>query len=321
MTPHQLGRIGVALLRHDRRAGRIVVRQPEEAERWAGPDDQLLGEARQIANDIADNGYYFDPERKLFADKPEIAAKWAERDPVASASRFISVATKLAERTRWFGYKDEKLTALKEAGDLKADKEGQQLMQDFIDSVDGKLGGTMSPDMKKLQGGLLFIQNIHALPLAVFSQMLEPLQLALRKNAMGGSLDALFRGIKDMPRTFKGWNKKINPDYWEKLAYQVGSAPHRIVNDTMTRLMNGMHLGGTVGKLNEQFFRFNFMEQWNRSMHVEATKHAVEFLKEAARGQHGEHSERFLRELGVTKEEILKAIKTENHEGQIVETL
>lgn len=279
------------------------------------------GEARQIANDIADNGYYFDPERKLFDGKPEIAAKWAERDPLESASRFISVATKMAERTRWFGYKDEKLAALKKAGDLKADKEGQQLMQDFIDSVDGKLGGTMTPDMKKLQGGLLFVQNLHALPLAVFSQMLEPLQLALRKNAMAGSLDALFRGIKDMPRTFKAINKKVNPDYWEKFAYQVGSAPHRIVNDTMTRLMNGMHLGGTVGKLNEKFFRYNFMEQWNRSMHVEATKHAVEFLKEAARGQHGDHSERFLRDLGVTKEEILKAIRTENHEGQTYETL
>jgi hypothetical protein len=279
------------------------------------------GEARQIANDIADNGYYFDPERKLFDGKPEIAAKWAERDPLESASRFISVATKMAERTRWFGYKDEKLAALKKAGDLKADKEGQQLMQDFIDSVDGKLGGTMTPDMKKLQGGLLFVQNLHALPLAVFSQMLEPLQLALRKNAMAGSLDALFRGVKDMPRTFKAINKKVNPDYWEKFAYQVGSAPHRIVNDVMSRLMNGMHLGGTVGKLNEKFFRYNFMEQWNRSMHVEATKHAVEFLKEAARGQHGDHSERFLRDLGVTEEEILKAIRTENHEGQTYETL
>lgn len=279
------------------------------------------GEARQIANEIADRGYYYDPERNLFEGNPKIAAKWAERDPIESASRFISVATKLAERTRWFGYKDEKLTALQEAGNLKADKEGQQLMQDFIDSVDGKLGGTMSPDMKKLQGGLLFVQNLHALPLAVFSQMLEPLQLALRKNAMAGSLDALFRGIRDMPRTFKAMDKKVNPDYWEHLAYQVGSAPHRIVNDVMSRLMNGMHLGGTVGKLNEKFFRYNFMEQWNRSMHVEATKHAVEFLKEAARGQHGDHSDRFLKELGVTKEEVLKAIQTENFKGQPYETL
>lgn len=278
------------------------------------------GEARQIANDIADNGYYYNPDRKLFEGKPDIAAKWTERDPLEKASRFISVATKTAERMRWFGYKDEKLKALLEAGDLKADDAGKQLMRDYVDSVDGKLG-RMSPEMKKLQGTLLFIQNVHALPLAVFSQMLEPLQLALRKNAMAGSLDALFRGIKDMPRTFKAIDKKVNPDYWEHLAYQVGSAPHRIVNDVMTRLMNGMHLGGKVGELNEKFFRYNFMEQWNRSMHIEATKHAVEFLKEAARGQHGEHSERFLKELGVTKQEVMDAITSENYKGQSYETL
>lgn len=279
------------------------------------------GEARQIASEIADRGYFYDPERKLFAGKPAIAEKWLERDPVEKASRFISVATKTAERTRWFGHKDEKLNALLEAGDLKADDAGKQLIRDYIDSVEGKLGGTMSPDMKKLQGSLLFVQNINALPLAVFSQMLEPLQLALRKNAMAGSLDALFRGIKDMPRTFKAIDKKVNPDYWENFAYQVGSAPHRIVNDVMTRLMNGMHLGGAVGKLNERFFRYNFMEQWNRSMHIESTKHAVEFLKESARGQHGEHSERFLKELGLTKDEVLKAIKSENYKGQSYETL
>lgn len=279
------------------------------------------GEARQIATEIADRGYFYDPERKLFANKPDIAAKWLERDPVEKASRFISVATKTAERLRQFGFKDEKLKALLDAGDLKADDAGKQLMRDYIDSVDGRLGGTMSPEMKKLQGTLLFIQNVHALPLAVFSQMLEPLQLALRKNAMAGSLDALFRGIKDMPRTFKAMDKKVNPDYWENFAYQVGSAPHHIVNDVMTRLMNGMHLGGEVGKWNEKFFRYNFMEQWNRSMHIEATKHAVEFLKEAAREQHGEHSARFLKELGVTKQEVLDAISSENHNGQTYETL
>lgn len=279
------------------------------------------GKARDIANEIVDNGFFYDGETKLFEGKPDIAAKWLSRDPAEKAARFIRVATRLAERARHFGYQDEKLKALQEAGNAKTDSEGQQLMQDFIDAVDGKLG-RMTNDMKKLQGGLLFVQNVHALPLAVFSQMLEPLQLALRRNAMKGSLDAMFRGIRDMPRTFKAFNKKVNPDYWEKLAYQVGTAPHRIINDTMSNLLNGMHISGTVGKLNEKFFRYNFMEQWNRSMHVEATKHAVEFLKEAARGEHGqEHSERFLKDLGVTKEEILSAIQSVEDNGTTYESL
>jgi len=292
----------------------------EDLIRYGGLKGQP-GKARDIATDIADQGFFYDGETELFKDSPDVKTKWLSRDPTEKAARFIRVATRIAERVRHFGYQDEKLKALQEAGNAKTDAAGQQLMQDFIDAVDGKLG-RMSNDMRKLQGGLMFVQNVHALPLAVFSQMLEPLQLALRRNSMKGSLDALFRGIRDMPRTFKAFNKEVNPDYWEKLAYAVGTAPHRIVNDTMSNLMNGMHISGTIGKLNEKFFRYNFMEQWNRSMHVEATKHAVEFLKEAAREEHGkEHSQRFLKMLGVTKEEILSAVKQVEDNGTTYESL
>lgn len=48
----------------------------------------------------------------------------------------------------------------------------------------------------------------------------------------------------------------------------------------MGRQIRNPDSGGTVGELNNKFFRFNGMEQWNRSMHVEATRHAVEFLRE-----------------------------------------
>ena len=48
MAPDQLGRVGVALLRHDRGAGAEGVGQVDEAERLARPEDQLLGEAREV---------------------------------------------------------------------------------------------------------------------------------------------------------------------------------------------------------------------------------------------------------------------------------
>lgn len=69
-----------------------------------------------------------------------------------------------------------------------------------------------------------------------------------------------------------------------------------------------------MGKLNDQFFRLNGMDQWNRSMHVEATKHAVEFLREHAENvvkkQGGTDSDgtlrsaRFLKELRVEPKDI-----------------
>ena len=48
LAAHQLGGIGVALLRHDRAAGGEGVRQRDEAERRRAPDHDLLGEPRQM---------------------------------------------------------------------------------------------------------------------------------------------------------------------------------------------------------------------------------------------------------------------------------
>ncbi len=45
---HQLGRVRVALLRHDRGAGGELVRQRDQADQRRAPDHDLLGEARQM---------------------------------------------------------------------------------------------------------------------------------------------------------------------------------------------------------------------------------------------------------------------------------
>ena len=45
---HQLGRIGVALLRHDRGAGGELVGEAHEAELRRHPQHDLLGEAREV---------------------------------------------------------------------------------------------------------------------------------------------------------------------------------------------------------------------------------------------------------------------------------
>ena len=48
LRAHELGRIGVALLRHDRGAGGELVRQPHQAGERRGPDHDLFGEPRQM---------------------------------------------------------------------------------------------------------------------------------------------------------------------------------------------------------------------------------------------------------------------------------
>jgi len=121
--------------------------------------------------------------------------------------------------------------------------------------------------------------------------------------------------LADMPRTFDALDATYTKDQWETLAKQVGSAPSRIVTSVMADLMNGMHVGGKLGELNEAFFKYNFMDQWNRSMHIESTKHAVEFLREHSENSRGNtgatgkdgtlRSRRFLQELGLTDADVV----------------
>lgn len=276
------------------------------------------GAARKIAGQIADRGYFYDNDIELFKGHDDVKDKWLERSPEARITRYIERAVYLAEQTRAFSDGKTmrgKLDALLEAGSANSTPEGRKLVEDYTKAMEGRLGeGTMSPAMKKLMGTMLFANNVTILPMAVFSQMLDPMNMAMRKNSMHGSIDALWRGVSEMPKSFDKFRGNYSKDYWETLANQVGSAPTRIVTNVMANLMNGMEINGTVGKLNETFFKYNFMDQWNRSMHVEATKHAVEFLREhsenVAKGMGGVdkdgtlRSKRFLDELGLKHTDV-----------------
>lgn len=276
------------------------------------------GEARTLANQIADRGFYYDKDRDLFPDRPDLKEKWEERDFAQAMARYIQQAVHLAERTRERPgndgkmYRMDDLKGLLEAGNAKADTNGQKLMEDTLAAYEGTLGANkLSPGLRKFMGSLLFINNVRLLPKAVFSQMLEPMQLALRKGSMDGTLDTLWRGIREMPRSFDKLDAGYTPDKWEKLANQIGTAPSRIIANVMVQMQNGMTLPGKIGHWNDQFFKLNFMDQWNRSMHIEATKHGVEFLKEHAEivrtsknAELVKRSQRYLNELGVKEGDI-----------------
>ena len=62
LAAHQFRHIGVLLLRHDRRAGAEAVGQLDEVELGAGPQYQLLGEARQVHHRQRGGGAEFDGE-------------------------------------------------------------------------------------------------------------------------------------------------------------------------------------------------------------------------------------------------------------------
>jgi hypothetical protein len=161
----------------------------------------------------------------------------------------------------------------------------------------------MNTTLRKLFGVTISFVNMSLLPFAVFSQMLEPLQLAFRKNSMDGVLRNMWRGLKDMPRSFQSVNANATPDFWEQTAKKLGVVTDAAAVSIMADLMSDIPLTGKLQKANQLFFRYNFMEQWTRSMHVAATQNAFEFIK-----HHDKHpsalGDRLLKELGLSRGNI-----------------
>ncbi len=273
------------------------------------------GEAQKVAQDVLNKGYFeHDKLNALFENRPDILSKWQDKSPYSSRVRMLMAATKAAERRKFFDEQDEhgnwvldgKITRLLAEGDKTASTDAQQMARDFVDSYEGRLGsGTMTPATKKIMGALLVANNIRMLPLAVFSQMIEPAQLGFRKNDITASMGALWRGVKDLPRTFDKYEKSANHhDQWEILAEDLGTVASAQVGSMLTLMYNGIQIRGLPAKINDAFFKYNFMDGWNRSMHIASTKMAVEFIKEHAAGKSLKHSERFLKELGLDKSDV-----------------
>lgn len=273
---------------------------------YGGLKDKTPGELRNIASDIANKGYYYDENApiRLFEKKPEIMEKWKERSPNGEIYRLVRIGTRMVERNRFFGKNDERLHNLLAQGNHEASAEQQELTRKVVDAFEGRLGGDLSPGMRTLFNALTTANNIRLLPMAVFSQMLDPVRLAARKNDFASSLDPLFKGIKDMPRAwFDNAEKQGAKDTWEKLAEETGILANLALGNMMSELNLGYRMGGKLGWLNDKFFKYNFMEQWERSMTVSATKMGVEFLREHSASKTAQ-SKRYLDELGLDSGDV-----------------
>jgi hypothetical protein len=123
----------------------------------------------------------------------------------------------------------------------------------------------------------------------------------VRGGTWGESLDTFKRGIKEIPKNFK---HQTTRDTATQLAETLGVIDNATLMHTIgSSYAQGM-VGDTARKINDTFFRFNLMEQYNTSMRVGATQAAMGFLGRHADGKASPHSERWLAELGLRPGEI-----------------
>lgn len=269
-------------------------------------DPQLLlnqliaNDGNDFAVDTRVPGFQSGKTRELDFITGDDAQPFLSPDLYKTMNSYVSQTTRRAEFARRFGEDGRGLDALLSQAKAKGATEQQlKTAEQYIKGVTGTLGDDISPTARRLMGNVLVYQNLRLLPLAIFSSIVDPLGIAVRGGTVGEAWGAFKRGVREVPKGFKGEGTK---DWQTELAETLGV----IDNASLLNAVGALHTQGMVGdtarKINDSLFKFNLMEQYNRSMRVAATETALKFIQRHATTD--PQSVRWLDELGLTARDV-----------------
>jgi len=292
-------------------AFRAMMQQYKDSGEFSGSVDQIMaaltrGDGSELQVETAKPGNQFTKERILGFIKGHDAAPFLNDNLYQTLNSYITQGTKRAEWASRFGDDGAGLKKIfTDARAAGATDDHIELAQRYLKGVDGTLGDSIDPKLRKAFGNMIVYQNIRLLPLALFSSLIDPLGIAVRGGSAGDAFNAFKRGIKEIPKGFKDVNNRKD-DQWTKVAENMGVIDSAVLQHTIgTSYSQGMT--SDIGrKINDTFFKYNLMEQFNTSMRVAATESAVGFLGRHADGTASPHSARWLKELGLDTKDVVK---------------
>jgi hypothetical protein len=224
------------------------------------------------------------------------AERYMSKNLFETMNRYVSQATRRAEWHRRFGETGVKDLLKQAEVEHGAHRSEIKAAKDYIHGVLGTLGDDLNPTYRRLFGNLIVFQNIRLLPMAIFSQAVDPMGIAVRGGTMGDAWKAAVRGFKEIPRGFK---KDKAKDEWYELAETIGAIEDvTLMHAVGTSYTQGM-VSNTARRINDTLFKYNMVEQMTISMRVAATEAATRFILRHGRGKYNEHSVRYLAELGL----------------------
>ena len=272
------------------------------------PDSVIKSLLSNDGNDVGIEtnrpGMEFAKKRKLDFISPEDRAEFLQKDMMMTMSSYITQITRRAEWARRFGDKSEGLNRLLDEAKNKHGASSKEIatVDKFIKGVDGSLGDTIDPGLRRLYGNAIVYQNLRLLPFAVFSMAVDPGGIMVRGGTMKDAFTAFKRGITEVKR---GFDKNPSKDEWYQMAETMGVIDNATLVHTLgTSYSQGM-VGDTGRKINDAFFKFNLVEQMNTSMRVAAIPAALKFMTKHADGTDGIHSKRWLAELDLKPGDVV----------------
>lgn len=229
------------------------------------------------------------------------AGFWSQ-DFAGVMTRYIDHAVHRAEYTERFGNIGEKLDAMMEQAEKEgATKDQLERAKRLISGLDGTIHRDMNPTIKQTQMALLTLQNLILLPLAVFSQLIDPLGVAVRSGDVRDAGAAYKRVLTDITQ----WASP-KPDRAREMAEIIGAVQKDSVLQAMGMVHNGMYMSAGLRKINNFMFKYNGMQGINNSFRTAAVTAAEKYILEHR------NDARRMEELDLTPADI-----TESKPGEI----
>lgn len=261
----------------------------------------MVTDGAEFGVEVDKPGMQHSKERVLSFISHADAAPFMRKDLYQILNSYVTQATRRAEWARRFGDDGSGVSMMLASARKQGATDAQlEAAQNFIRSVDGTLGDTINPVARRAMGDMIVYQNIRLLPLAIFSSLVDSQGIMVRGGTVGEAFSTFKRGMKEVVKNFQ---KDPKSDAMTDLAEAIGT----IDNAHLVHTLGASYSQGMVGDrgraINDTFFRLNLMEQYNSSMRVGATEAALNFIARHAT-KPGEHSERYLRELGLSAADV-----------------
>lgn len=245
-------------------------------------------------------------------------ADFFEQDLGTTLYRYVDQSVKRGEFAKRFGTYGHKLQSiLDEARRLGATEEDIDRAKIYTQAMMGTLGADINPKILQAQGVVMVYQNLRVLAFATLSSLIDPIGIAVRSGDLSIAGKAYAAGLRSIAAKLQG--KEAKP-MAESIAELIGAVELKGTVDSLAYEFGGTYMQGTARKINEGFFKYSGLTAFTRWTRVMATEGALQFIKYHTQ-EGNKHSERYLDQLGITKEDIqldengrVKIMSAEEHQ-------
>ncbi len=202
-------------------------------------------------------------------------AKFQRKDLADIMMSYVRGSTHRAEYAREFGNNGEKIVDLVAKSGIKDPKELGEI-SNAVQALQGSLDpGNWSVQTKEAMSAVLTLQNVTLLPLAIVSQMIDPIVLAARTGDIKDAGTAYVTALKRLKNTI---TKSKNKVPGEELAEILGVVSEDSTLQAMAMAYGTTRMSKRMENINRVFFKYNGMQGWNNSMRIAATAAGEKYL-------------------------------------------